>query len=177
MPLQPVDQPPPYAYYNTVPGTRLPEEPSSTRDIPPPTPSQSASTSKNQEPILPSPPFVTPPANFISLKEEHKSIKGSWTIDTTLAPPPAFLQPAATSFPSPPPNPGFFQRLLAFVPEMMEKYPGPTPNLKLKSTHGKIDANVRVVRGSSESVPARIDVRTVHGKIRLNIVSKCSRTA
>jgi len=47
---------------------------------------------------------------------------------------------------------------------------GPTPNLKLKSTHGKVDANVRIVRGNANSKPARVDVRSTHGSIRLAIM-------
>lgn len=173
MPLQPVDQPPPYAYYTTIPETQLPEEPSSNRAVPPP----AQSTSRSPEPIPASPPFVTPPANFVSLIETHKAVKGSWTIDTALAPAPAFLQSASSSsLPSPPPTPGFFQRLMSIVPDTSEKYPGPTPNLKLKSTHGRVEANVRVVRGSSESAPARLDLRTTHGAIRLNVVSVHSLT-
>lgn len=135
---------------------------------------RSASTSSpviraNQEPVPPSPPFVTPPTNFVFLQDTHNAVKGSWTIDTSLAPPPSFLRPDVA--PSPPPTPGFFQRLASFIPQSQEKYPGPTPNLKLKSTHGKVDANVRVVRGSKESPPARLDVRSQHGSVRLAIVS------
>lgn len=120
------------------------------------------------ESVLPSPPFLTPPANFVSIVETHNAVRGSWTIDTTLPPPPAFVRPVSSPARS---NPGLFRKIAFFFPETPDRYVGPTPNLKLKSTHGRVDANVRIVHGSANLKPARIDVRSTHGSIRLAIVS------
>jgi len=37
--------------------------------------------------------FVTSPTNHVHVSEQNGSVKGSWTIDTALSPPPAFLAP------------------------------------------------------------------------------------
>ena len=131
-------------------------------------PTSILSSTTMPESVLPSPPFLTPPANFVSIVETHNAVRGSWTIDTTLPPPPAFVRPVSSPARS---NPGLFRKIASFFPETPDRYVGPTPNLKLKSTHGRVDANVRIVRGSANLKPARIDVRSTHGSIRLAIVS------
>jgi len=164
LPLPPVDQvadqPPPYVF-PTDAGERTFASTSSPISTPPPT--------AMPEPVAPSPPFLTPPANFVSIVETHNAVQGSWTVDTTLPAPPSFIPPVS---PAAPLNPGFFQRITSFFPETPDRYVGPTPNLKLKSTHGRVDANVRIVHGGADLKPARLDVRSKHGSIRLAIVSR-----
>lgn len=152
------DQPPPYVFRgaNAVPtdaGERA---------------FASTSPTAVPEPVAPSPPFLTPPANFVSIVETHNAVQGSWTVDTTLPAPPSFIPPISLAAPS---NPGLFRRIASFFPETPDRYVGPTPNLKLKSTHGRVDANVRIVHGGANLKPARLDVRSTHGSIRLAIVS------
>ncbi|KAF8323282.1 hypothetical protein DL93DRAFT_674298 [Clavulina sp. PMI_390] len=177
-----VDAPPAYTRVFRATTDPLPaeplkqDEPSSSKAPDPPLPV----IDEPVEPVKASGSFITPPANYVAIRDTHGEVKGSWTIDTSLARP-AFLRPTLedpssptpSSSSTPPPQPqGFFSKLFNMGPGVHDKYAGSTPHLKLYSTHGKVDANVRVVRGSSRSLPARLDVRSTHGAVKLTIASR-----
>ncbi|KAF8323280.1 hypothetical protein DL93DRAFT_666040 [Clavulina sp. PMI_390] len=132
-------------------------------------------------------PFITPPTNYVSIRNVRDSVKGSWTIDPTLPRPP-FLPPSPVVLISSPSmgstiseanaqqSQGFLAKLLnSNGPGIRDKYPGPEPHLQLYSTYGKVKANVRVVRGSITSLPARLDARSSHGSVKLKIASRGSQ--
>ncbi|KAF8323281.1 hypothetical protein DL93DRAFT_672695 [Clavulina sp. PMI_390] len=176
------DVPPAYVRAPDVNGTPLPTEPSSLGDPSRPFLDAPLPPLPPLEPVEPTKIFTTPPTNYVSLRSTRDSVKGSWTIDSTLARPP-FLRPAANdpssstppTTPSTPQEPkGFFSKLFRghIGTTVQDKYNGPEPHLKLYSTYSRVEANVRVVRGSRISAPARIDARSIYGSVKLNIASR-----
>jgi hypothetical protein len=87
-----------------------------------------------------------PTANYISLREHHGSINGTWAIDTSLQVPPALLRP-------------------------LESEKAVRENLALHVTHGSIHADVSLVSGAAQR--ANIDVGAHHGKVVFRLVSQC----
>lgn len=89
-------------------------------------------------------PFLTPPTNFVSIVEGNNSVKGSWTLDTSLSPPASLLAPLS--------NPRDVR-----------------PNLKIDCHNGSINANVRLVRGDDQP-RALLDANTWNGSTRIAVV-------
>jgi hypothetical protein len=87
---------------------------------------------------------LRPRTNFLYSKEEHHSIKGSWTID---------------------PNVRIPRSLLIEVPEGEER-----KNLYLRSEHGHTSAKLALI--SDEPTKSVIDVSSGQGHVSLKIVSR-----
>ncbi|KAF8331649.1 uncharacterized protein EI90DRAFT_2919520, partial [Cantharellus anzutake] len=88
------------------------------------------------------------PANYVYVSEKNNSIKGSWTIDTALSPPPAFLAPI----------------------EKAED--GERKNLYVQSTNGSLNVKVRLI--SSQDVVRRraaLYCASANGNVQVYVVS------
>ncbi|KAF8331676.1 uncharacterized protein EI90DRAFT_3123253 [Cantharellus anzutake] len=144
--------PPPYGLESTAPTTTVPQkvylsEGSQSQTL--------ASSSSDAETIIAtlSSSFVTPPTNFLTIHQKHSGIKDSWTIDTSLQPPPALLARS-------------------------KKGKGKKrKNLDVFSRHGTVDVNVKLDPSSEGDISQRaaLQVGSRHSLVQVHLLRPSSQ--